>query len=401
MSHHPLHKDLKKVVSPSLNYSLPSSSHASSKQIRSWNPSNGTVFSPEGNGSILLTVPGIANCHLNGQATFLSAKFAASGSSVYYSGCLSSWIKRLVIRGSNGEVIDDITEYASVHRILQDVRTTVDTQNNQLSIQQGYGTVAEKKAYCAGKRFNLLLLSSFLRSGNLLPLGQMGGFTIEIFLAPSSDVLIVDSGTGSYQISEVQLRAELLTFNPAIDNAVNAAFRASKISIHSPSFTFHSLTSQAILENWSVPNLSRSLRQIIITMRLQSTLHNWSKDALERTAGNINSFGLQIGGRIWEPLTNFSDMYMALCRSFGWDVSGTLKMSNYSTEFSGDGTSFLISIDLTGDDSGQFISGDHSQASVECRVQHSSAPSEPIIYDCFLVTDRLVWITPTGINVTS
>src|SRR5688572_1519369 len=99
---HPLNKDLRKVVSPSLNYSLPSSGHASSKQIRSFNPSNGTVFSPEGNSSILITVPGIANTHLNGACMYLSGKWAASGSGVYYSGCLSSWIKRLVIRGSNG-----------------------------------------------------------------------------------------------------------------------------------------------------------------------------------------------------------------------------------------------------------------------------------------------------------
>ena len=68
----------------------------------------------------------------------------------------------------------------------------------------------------------------------------MGGFTIEIFLAPSSDVLVTSDGSaGSYQISELQFRAELLSFNPAIDNAVNAAFRAGKIGIHAPGISFH------------------------------------------------------------------------------------------------------------------------------------------------------------------
>lgn len=402
MSHHPLHKDLKKQVSPSLTYTLPSSSHASSKVVRSFNPSNGTVFSPEGNGSILITVPGVSNTHLNGQASYLAGKFSAAGPGVYYSGCLSSFIKRLVIRGSSGEIIDSVDEYASIHRIMQDVRTDKETQDNQLSIQQGYGTVAQKKSYCAGKRFNLLLLSSFMRNANLLPLGQMGGFTIEIFLAPSSDVLITDGGVaGSYGISEVQFRAELLTFNPAIDNAVNAAFRAGKIGIHSPGFSFHSLTSQAITENWGISNLSRSLRQFLLVMRKQSTLHNFNKDSLERTAANISSFGLQVGSKLMENITNFSDFYMALCRSFGFDVSGTLSMANFSTEFNGDGTSFLIGLDLTTDDSMSFVSGDHSQASVECRITHSSAPSEPIVYDCYLLVDKIVWITPTGINVTS
>ena len=230
----------------------------------------------------------------------------------------------------------------------------------------------------------------------------MGGFTIEIFLAPSSDVLVTSDGSAaSYQISELQFRAELLSFNPAIDNAVNAAFRAGKIGIHSPGRPFHSLTSQAILENWGISNQSRSLRQFLLQMRKQSTLHNFTKDSLEWTAGNIVSFGLQIGGKIYEPLTNFSDMYMSLCRSFNFDVSGTLNMQNFSSEFLGDGTSFLIGLDLTADDSLSFFSGDHSQASVECRVQHSSATSEPLNYDCLLFVDRIVWITPNGINVTS
>lgn len=399
---HPLHKDIRKVVSPSLTYTLPSSTHASSKTLRSFNPSNGVNFSPEGNASILIQIPGIQSMHLNGQSSYLAGKFSAAGSGVYYSGCLSSWIKRLVIRGSNGEVIDDVNEYSSIHRIMQDVRTDASLQNNQLSIQQGYGTVAQKKLYCAGKRFNLLLLSSFLRNSTLLPIGQMGGFTIEIFLAPSSDVLITSDGSaGSYSISDVQFRAELLSFNPAIDNAVNAAFRAGKIGIHSPGFSFHSLTSQAILENWGIPNQSRSLRQFLLQMRKQSTIHNFSVDSLTRTAGNIVSFGCQIGGKIYEPLTNFSDIYMSLCRSFGFDVSGTLNMQNFSTEFGGEGTSFLIGLDLTADDSLSFVSGDHSQSSVECKVQHSSAPSEPLIYDCFLLVDKVIWITPNGINVTS
>ena len=158
---HPLHKDIRKVVSPSLTYTLPSSTHASSKTLRSFNPSNGVNFSPEGNASILIQSPGIQSMHLNGQSSYLAGKFAANGNGVYYSGCLSSWIRRLVIRGANGEVIDDITEYSSIHRIMQDVRTDKAQQDNQLSIQQGYGSIAQRKLFCSGKRFNLLLLSSF------------------------------------------------------------------------------------------------------------------------------------------------------------------------------------------------------------------------------------------------
>ena len=129
---HPLHKDIRKVVSPSLSYALPSSTYASSKTLRSFNRSNGVNFSPEGNASILIQIPGIQGMHLSGSSSYLVGKFSAAGTGVHYSGCLSSFIKRLVVRGSSGEVVDDINEYASIHRIMQDVRTDKAQQDNQL-----------------------------------------------------------------------------------------------------------------------------------------------------------------------------------------------------------------------------------------------------------------------------
>ena len=75
--------------------------------------------------------------HLNGQSSYLAGIFSAAGTGVYYSGCLSSWVKRLLIRGSNGEVIDDINEYASIHRMMQDVRTDKAQQDNQPRFNKG------------------------------------------------------------------------------------------------------------------------------------------------------------------------------------------------------------------------------------------------------------------------
>lgn len=403
MPSHPLHSGLKKTVSPSLRYELPPSSHAESRCVRTFRASGSTVFSPVGNSRILIEIPKIDGAHINGNSSFLQGVFKAAGADVMYSNSLSSWIRRLIIRGSDGTVLDDIQSYNVVHRVISDLTTPKYSQDNVLSLTMGYGSDLDRQAFSNGKSFSLNLMSSFFRNSNLIPLGVVGPLQLEIELEEDSMVLQTSDGTpGSYAVSDIKLALELMYFSDEVNRAVISAHKAGRISLHCPSYINHTLSSFAQNEVFAIPNNSRSLKQLILIIRKASNLRNFTKDSIgERTIGSLASVSVQIGGQVIDALTTESEMWASVLRAFEYQVTGSINQRNYSTKFSGTGTSFLLAWDTSNDDSAGYVSGNSSQSTVEIKLVHSNAISPEIfVYDAMLLCDRVITFLPTGPMIT-
>jgi hypothetical protein len=115
------------------------------------------------------------------------------------------------------------------------------------------------------------------------------------------------------------------------------------------------------------------------------------------------SVAVSIAGKTTDALTTSSEMFATTMRAFEWNVTGTLNQANYSTEYGGTGTSFLLAFDLQSDEGSGFLSGNSTQAPIELKVVHSSPPpiNDPWIYDAFLMVDRIVTLTPDGVDIIS
>lgn len=400
---HPLHPSLRKVVSASLQYNLPPASHAESRVQRSFRATSSSAYGPNGNSRVVIEIPKIEGAHINGNSSLLCGVFKAVGTNVMYSNSLSSWIKRLIVRGADNTTLEDISGYNLLHRVVSDLTTPKDQQDNILSLQSGMGSDDDRKAYAVGKSFNLTLMSSFFKNSNLIPLGVIGPLQIEIECEEDANVLQTSDGTAAtYAVSDIRMSLELVSFSDAINAAVLSAFKQQKIALHVPTFENHTLSTLSQNEVFSIPNKSRSLKQLILIFRKSSNLRNFTKDSLgERTIGSLQSISVQIGGQIIDALTTESEMWTTTCRAFDWSVSGTVNQRNYSTKYGGTGTSFVIAFSLANDEGSDWISGNSSMANVEVKMVHSSPISpEILLIDAFLLTDRILHCLPTGPQIT-
>jgi hypothetical protein len=400
---HPLHPGLKKTVSPSLQFNLPPASHGESRCQRSFRSTSSAVYSPSGNSRILIEIPKIDGVCINGNASQLLGVFRSAGTGVMYSNSLNSWIRRLTIRGSDNSVLEDLQSYNVLHRIISDLTTPKDQQDNLLSLTAGYGSDVDRAAFAVNKSFCLTLMSSFFRNSNLIPLGVVGPLQIELELEDDANVLQTSDGTpATYAISDVRMSLELVSFSDAINAAIISAHKQGKVSLHCPSYQQHSLSSFAQNEVFSVTNNSRSVKQLVFILRKASNIRNWAKDSLgERTIGSLQSISVQIGNQVIDALNTPSEMWISTLRAFYYQVSGCVSQRNYATLFGGTGTSFVIAFSLESDEGSGFISGNHSGAAIEIKMVHGSAIAPDIIqYDAFVLCDRVITFLPTGPVVT-
>jgi hypothetical protein len=176
-------------------------------------------------------------------------------------------IKRLrVLYG--GMVLEDIQEYSTIARLMYDTTVSKSYLSGAGSLLEGsytepdlrsslpngaldahFSTTMNSLGLAPGlgivkRQIILNCLSGLLDSSKLFPLKWMAAqFAIELELAPDADFFIVDpllNGTVSYEISNVNMIAELHEFDSSFDYAFMTGLKSTGVPIKFNSWHWHS-----------------------------------------------------------------------------------------------------------------------------------------------------------------
>jgi hypothetical protein len=261
-----------------------------------------TTYSPSGLNRISWRLPAYANSMLDTSRSFLSFKVKLTGSGTLdannnatFQNGIGGIFERILIKNSAGLVIEDISNF----NVLQKVLTLVSTEE-QYKIDEGiYGTSEAGAAVGAlmipsadgivyNYRFNTGVLSSDLSA--YLPLFMMdsnGGFSldVEIFLTPANSCMKANGTINadvSYVITEPVYNLALLRMDSALCSKYNEISCDPNSSIEIPFVTYktHTQTLQSQTNIVHISETATNLKRI------------WSVylDQSQTKAGNVLPF---------------------------------------------------------------------------------------------------------------
>ena len=195
-------------------------------------PLNGAIFRTDQSQSIIFNISSNSQ-FLRTTQSFLAGALvpkAADGSDIVNAATTSSYqgvtraFNRMVIR-FGGVVVEDISYYSNV--LVMYYATLPQTRKNILRSLEGFSDTGH---YATGKRKFSHALMSFLwvtDQAICLPLIQSGGITIELFLAPASD-LFTSSNVAYYEIQQPTFRWMGITHDPSYTIALRSSLAGSR-----------------------------------------------------------------------------------------------------------------------------------------------------------------------------
>lgn len=240
-----------------------------------------TSYSPQGVNRISFAIPAYSNAMLNNENSFISFKAKMTGSGTFDAnnnavfgngGCMFS---RLVIKSSSGLVLEDISNFNVLTKLLTLLRT-----DEEYCIEKAiYGTDEAPRqvgvlmnpgngiVYCI--QLNTGILSKDLNC--YLPLFMMdsGGHALmfELYLSPATDCLKVYGTTAtnvSYQLTDVVYNLHLLRLDQSLCSKFDqiACDPNEKITIPYTTYRCHTSTVQSAQNVVHVSENATCLRKL-------------------------------------------------------------------------------------------------------------------------------------------
>lgn len=211
------------------------------------NGSSATTYSPTGNNRVIFNIPAYPHGWLNAQKSFMKFKVKSNGADYLMRDGVPIF-NRLVLKASNGIVLEDIQDYDVLEKVFNLVKDS-STKDVDSTLEGDYGEAIEQLVTAAeATTFNGLLAIEFsngktylkkLLSGVIgayqsayVPLNLMagnGGYALqmELYMNPAESCMKQTvSGTGptpSYTVDNLQLQLEVLTMSPEICDKFNSA----------------------------------------------------------------------------------------------------------------------------------------------------------------------------------
>lgn len=216
-------------------------------------PANATsqdVFKHSTNNRILFNVPSYSDkAWLNPQKSFISFHARTSdGATSSPEGVLFKdglpIFERLVVKAGNGVVLEDISNYADLSRLMANFdkpsngHLTGDYRGNQSAPLE----VTRKASNLSGKTFIHRLKSGVFGEKSFIPIGLFntsGGyaFSIELYLSPDALAL---QATGEYSLENVSLQLEICEMPQETAERFNESIRQDqRVALPYSTYTAH------------------------------------------------------------------------------------------------------------------------------------------------------------------
>jgi hypothetical protein len=227
------------------------------------NHANSTqAYGPSGVNRIQFRIPAYTNCFMDNSRSFLSYRFQIAGTGTNSAHRLKltdtpgAWVQRLVIKSSNGLVLEDISNYNVLKKVLTSMQTEEEAsidEGNHLSVsgtaeKVAIGALQESAPRSYVLKFDTGILSQHLSSYLPLHIMHKGtfAFDVEIFLAPVFDTLeyVTTAGApttvgGTYQLTDVAFNLCLLKVDESICKKYNQIACDESQRVVIPYTTYH------------------------------------------------------------------------------------------------------------------------------------------------------------------
>jgi hypothetical protein len=200
-----------------------------------------------GNNKILFSIPSYRNSFVDTKRSYLRFDFQLnSAASRVFRNSVAPF-RRMVVRDSRGQILEDVTDYATLCK-LKDVMKTEADLKSQLGTTRSNYVVGKDAEYTAPVPVIHKLQSGLLGEQQqfYIPLNQLmtvGGFALQVELTLADDVQVcysTDAVDASYQISNCAWEMELLELSDELMRDVNGELRKGKqISIPYKSVRTH------------------------------------------------------------------------------------------------------------------------------------------------------------------
>jgi hypothetical protein len=372
-------------------------------------PSNGSSFAGQNAQTIRLSIPcGVAGQYLNPGQTFLKFSVDMGVSGVKVDGSIYQMFQRLVI-SHNGVVLETIDAYGFLANMLLDLNVNNSQRARDQNVMLGTLDDSQGIAMAApGTKtwFNMPILSAFFSMNDkYLPLSSLqGDLNIEFTLDPAGFVWGATPANTNYTVADVELLAEIVELDPAVDSAIrketlsrDGAFKIPMTSWRNYNTTIAgSQTAASLL----VPIKVNSMKNILIGMRNQESVTSATASKWARIGGDtFKSWWSSIGSHQQpaKPVNNIFESYCELQKSMH-DLSvgngdSILSRDTYS------GSRFMVGIELESltHRSDIINSGLNTNGiNIYYAPEFTSADTKVKRVDFFAHYDMLLLIDPTG-----
>ena len=357
-------------------------------------PENGTTFSPTGTSKIQLVLPGIE--FLDTSLSYLKLKHTVTASAnPQLSSSIHDIFRRVTIfTHTDGSVIEDINQANLLSRVISDYSLSEEARGKGRGYLEGYGSQSDLRTQAAGTTYCFKFMSGFLAQDKQIPLAITGPIRIELELANPSEAHYAGTGSPSYNVTDVQFIATMVSYENHIVAELFKQAREVCLPIEYQTFAHTVETSSAARDTFVIrPGKYKSIRGILLVPRLTSTLNKDDADSFLRTyPTGLESIEVTIDGRLHSRIecgTRNSHAYQETVKFFG-QTNGLVTRTNYP------GNMFAIGVETERHPDSLGLNSAISPQ--EIRVDYVSSNASQIQWDMYLEVNA-VFCVGVGHNV--
>jgi hypothetical protein len=413
-----LHPNQKKTVGAKSQYRLPSVTSITSRTTTKILPSNGTSFGSGQQITIELPATSFLDCQNSYLSCVTTLANATSSSNQMMDDNSAAFIDRLRISDGRNQVLIDIQNYNILNGVIETVFASKDYRENAGQVLEGIGggdTLRQAQA-SSGQRRCLSLIGGVLDNASYFPLQYTNGLIVDIFISSAAVCSSAAAGTNTLTVSDVAFVTEVVQMDAAYTAGFEQAFLSGGIKYHLPTYISSSTSLTSNNENKQITENLRSLKTIWAVMKTDATDINtvttntgtetfrqkglqeyqfrWGNQYIPSQAIKCTDGGAEAMKELIKGANLSSDV----------SFNGIINSSNYTTDYSGTGTSFIIAQNVELDPHSAQSGIDSNKKSLSVALTFSTtdatrpSAAQGTLYT-FAEFDQIIVFSPSGSQV--
>jgi len=413
-----LHPNQKKSTGPKAHYRLPSVSTIVSRTTTKILPSNGNSFSGGQQCTIELPATHFLDCQNSYLSCVTKLTNATANSEQMMDDNSAAFIDRLRISDGRNQVWIDIQAYNVLNGVIESVFASKDYRENSGQVIDGIGEsdALRKLKAAGGQRRCLSLIGGILDNSTYLPLRYTNGCIIDIFFSLPAVCSSAALGSNTLTISDVSFVAEVIEMDAAYTQGFESAFLNGGIKYHVPTYVSSTTSLTADKENKQITENLRSLKTIWAVMKTNDTdinneTNNFGTECFRQKG--LQSYQFR-WGNTYVPAQQvlatdgggeaLKEMIKGANLSSDVSFDGEINSGNYTTDFGGTGTKFIIAQNVEKDPHHAQSGIDSNKKSLSVSLVFSTtdgqspAAKQGTLYT-FAEFDQIIVFDPQGSSV--
>jgi hypothetical protein len=274
-----------------------------------------------------------------------------------------------------------------LNSVLSDFTLNNDQKKGAFNILRGTGDTTQRSNWTNGKIITIQPLLELLRYARYLPLSLLGEFEVQFYLTDPR-VCFKHTGNVSYKITDAKYVCDVVKFRDEVEEQLIDAWKQDRLRFHYKEWIHQRFSSQDQQTTLTINNTYDSVDAVLVVPRKASVTTSQNADSYERTFSDLEQYEVNLG-LLMNARVN--------CGHGGsapyWELQKVLDFSEQISVTPGEWTStkFVMGANLqvvSGNPDG--ISGYSGRGSIVINLYRSNIPSEPIVYDVFMLVDRVL-----------